>query len=82
MCIFSGGEGAFPPQTQVESCWHFHPFNHRLQEIVWEIPAGWRSCSEWDGFAPHCSPACMSVAHLWVRLQPSPDMPAREDQGV
>lgn len=51
VCIFSGGASLFP-QAQVESCWHFHPFNHRLRETLWEIAAGWRSRSEWDGLSP------------------------------
>lgn len=44
--------GSLSPQAQVESCWHFHPFNHRLRETLWEIAAGWRSRSEWDGLSP------------------------------
>lgn len=44
--------GSLSPQAQVESCWHFHPFNHRLWETLWEIAAGWRSRSEWDGLSP------------------------------
>ena len=70
------------PQAQVESCWHFHPFNHRLLEMLWEIPAGWRSRSEWDGLSPSRSPDGLSVTYLWARLHPSPDTPASEDRGV
>ena len=44
--------GSLSPQAQVESCWHFHPFNHRLRETLWEIAASWRSRSEWDGLSP------------------------------
>lgn len=27
-----------PPPARVRSCWHFHPFNHRLREMLWETP--------------------------------------------
>lgn len=60
VCIPSG-EGAVPP-AHVGSCWHFHPFNHRLRGMLWEVPAGWRSCSEWAGLSLSCSQtACQSL---------------------
>lgn len=27
-----------PPPARVRSCWHFHRFNHRLREMLWEAP--------------------------------------------
>lgn len=56
------------PRAQVASCWHFHLFNHRLLEMLWEIPAGWRSCSVRVGrVISKPRHRGLSVTHLRVR---------------
>ena len=69
-CVHSSRETAVPPHAQVVSCWHFHPFNHRLRETVgntirMEVSTG-------PGFCQSLTPG---------KLNPGSDMPTGEDWG-